>query len=115
MTTNNDTVIQDIRDAIQRLSIAESMNRQDIQYVKENIDSIEAKLDKISSNITIDKQDLIKDIREEFVKYVEFSPVKQLVYGMVGGILLSVLGVFTSVVLVPSATDIFTVEKPNDR
>lgn len=48
--------------------------QKDIQYLVEKVDNIECKLDK------------------KYVTKVEFEPIKKLVYGLVGAILLGFLG-----------------------
>ena len=57
------------------------MMQTDIKYIKEKIDSIENKLD------------------DKFVRKIEFNPVKKIVYGMLGAILLAFLGGIINLVI----------------
>lgn len=101
----DDKDIQDKFDTVNKelaeLAVTENTNKTNIENIKEDISKIENKVDDLTKSLITQKEEIIAGVKAEFVKYVEFEPVKTLVYGMVGGILLSVLVAVLALVIVP--------------
>ena len=83
----------------------ESLNKQEIGFLKEKIDSLERRVDAGFANLNAKLEILIEgyvkkdefqahctDAKETYVTQAEFSPVKKIVYGAVSVVLTSVLG-----------------------
>jgi hypothetical protein len=70
---------------INRLEIMMEQNNKDHDTLKEMLCRIDKKIDGIS---------------EEYVKKDEFNPVKNIVYGMVGFVLLAFIGALISLVFI---------------
>lgn len=62
-------------------------------------------LHKIGSHVAVLNQEMgdvkvdIKEIKDGYVKTEEFSPIKKIVYGIVGGVLMAVLAAILGLVI----------------
>ena len=93
-----DEVIKDV----QGLAIDSNTNTSNIDNIKEKLDKVEEKVDALAAKIATNKDEIVAAVKAEFVKYVEFEPVKTLVFGLVGVVLITVLVAVLALVVVPS-------------
>lgn len=99
-TEDND--LKDVKKELQDLALSDNTHSISIDNLKESVDKLEEKFDDLSKKVDINKDEIIKGVKEEFVKYVEFEPIKTLVYGLVGGVLVTVLLAVMVLVIAPS-------------
>ena len=94
-------------DKLNELAVAKERNASNIQNLKETVERLEERLDVITAQVASNKTEINLAVKEEFAKYVlyvEFETVKTLVFGLVGGILLTVLIAVLALVVMPKVT-----------
>lgn len=100
-----DNDIQDKFDEVNKeladLALVENTNKNNINNIKESIGKLEIKVDDLAKEISTNKDEIVAAVKAEFVKYVEFEPVKSIVYGLVTWVLISVLIAVLALVIVP--------------
>ena len=87
---SNDNNNNEVLDKINDLTVAESNNSKDIGYIKSDTQDIK-------NSITV----LSKRVEDFYVSQDQFYPVKTAVYGLMGGILITVLIAILSLVIIP--------------
>ena len=100
--------IDALKTEINEHAISENTNQVNIANIKEKIGDLEVKVDDFATKLASTKTDIITGVKEEFVQYVVFEPVKTLVYGMVGGVLLAVLFAVLALIIIPAAHGVST-------
>lgn len=86
MSDNNDELLEKIND----LTIAEAINSQDIKYIKDDTQDIKTSVAVLS-----------KRVEDFYVNQDQFYPVKTMVYGLAGGVLITVLIAILSLIIIP--------------
>ena len=100
--------IDELKNELNDVALTENTNQTNIANIKEKIGALESKVGELTDKLSTNKDEIIKGVKEEFVKYVEFEPVKTLVYGLVGGVLLAVLFAVLALVIIPTVHNIST-------
>lgn len=93
MSKNKDKDTNDeLMDKINQLTTNDSLKAKDIEYIKKTQDDMKASIEKLNTTV-----------EEYYVNQDQFAPVKFLVQGLAGGILLTVLIAVASLVIIPRA------------
>lgn len=93
--------IKDLENKLQELALDSNSNTFAVTALKESVDKLEVKVDGFSEKLDQTKEGIIKSVREEFVTLTAFQPIKVLVYGLVGGVLSTVLFAILALVVTP--------------
>ena len=93
--------IDDLKVDIQIIALDSNTNQNNIINLKENIEKLETKVDDLSTTLAAQNVAIIAGVKAEFVKYVEFEPIKTIVYGIVGIVLISVMVALMALVIIP--------------
>ena len=104
---------KDLEDDIHNLALKQNTTQHDVETIKDNIKKIEDKFNKLSSKLETDKNEIIYAIKAEFVRLTQFEPVRTLVYGMVGTILIVVLTSLMALIIIPKIKSPNILTNPN--
>ena len=79
----------EIIEKLNELATSEALNSKDVEYIKEEVKDV-----KVSLN------NLAQRVEEFYVNQDQFWPVKTMVYGLAGGILLTVLVAMMTLIII---------------
>ena len=78
------------------------VNEKQLNYLEKNLERIERTVEKVVTQIENMKKDIHDEMRDTYVNNDKFEPVKIIVYGIAGVVLLTVLAALLGIVVIPT-------------
>jgi len=77
-------------------------NGQQLTYLEKNVERIEKNIEKIVAQLDAIKKEINDELKENYVNIDKFEPVKIIVFGIAGMVLIAVLAALLGIVVLPT-------------
>jgi predicted nuclease with TOPRIM domain len=98
----DDDKLESLKNQLQNLALAINSESIHAENLKDTVEKLEGKFDDLSKKVESNKDEIIKAVTDEFVRLIEFRPIKGFVYGLITLICAVVLMGLMTLVVSPS-------------